>query len=238
MSDKQGPSAHSRPTRTALTSWSQFKGYLESRGSTLVATVVIIAGQTWLANSLALRPVWVFPVLSGVLLITSMAVYQSDLGEPSRAVKWLARGLVGFLALENALCLLLLVRGSFVKSPLDPLGLLLAGVVLWAVNIAVFALAYWEFDGGGPEDRARDSGTFPDLVFPQQQADQEGLAPEDWKPGFLDYAYVSLTAATAFSPTDAMPYSTTAKLIMGSESTISIAIAAMVVARAVNIAKG
>jgi uncharacterized membrane protein len=153
-------------------------------------------------------------------------------------MKWLARGLVGVLALANALCLLLLLRGIFVKSTLDPLGLLLAGVVLWAVNVAVFALAYWEFDGGGPEDRARDSGKLPDLVFPQQQADQDGLAPEGWKPGFSDYAYVSLTAATAFSPTDTMPYSTTAKLIMGSESTICIAIAAMIVARAVNIATG
>lgn len=202
-----------------------------------MATVVIIAGQAWLANSLALRPVWVFPALSGVLLIGSVAVYQSDVAEPSEAMRWLARALVAVLALANASCLLLLVRGIFVKSALDPLDLLLAGVVLWAVNIAVFALAYWELDGGGPEDRARSSGKLPDLVFPQQ-TDRNGLAPKDWKPGFADYAYVSLTAATAFSPTDTMPYSARAKLIMGSEGTISIAIAAMVVARAVNVAKG
>lgn len=142
------------------------------------------------------------------------------------------------LALSNALSLLMLIRYVFLGSRLGPLGLLLAGVVLWVVNIAVFALAYWEIDGGGPEDRARDSGRLPDLVFPQQQSDQEGLAPKDWTPGFSDYLYVSVTAATAFSPTDAMPYSRTAKLLMGLESTISFAIAAMLVARAVNIAKG
>jgi hypothetical protein len=85
--------------------------------------------------------------------------------------------------------------------------LLLAGVVLWVVNIAVFALAYWEVDGGGPEDRARNSGQLPDLVFPRQQADQEGLAPKGWTPSFSDYLYVSVTVATTFSPTDAMPYS-------------------------------
>jgi uncharacterized membrane protein len=150
----------------------------------------------------------------------------------------LARVLVGALSLANALCLIGLVRGVFLQPTLDPLGLLLAGVVLWVVNIAVFALAYWEVDGGGPEDRARDARRLPDLVFPQQQADQQGLAPEGWKPGFLDYLYVSLTAATAFSPTDAMPYSKMAKVLMGVESTMSIAIFAMVVARAVNIAKG
>jgi uncharacterized membrane protein len=110
--------------------------------------------------------------------------------------------------------------------------------VLWVVNIAVFALAYWEVDGGGPEDRARKSGKLPDLVFPQQQPDQEGLAPKDWMPDFSDYLYVSVTAATAFSPTDVMPYSRTAKLIMGLEGTLSIAIVAMLIARAINVAKG
>jgi len=111
-------------------------------------------------------------------------------------------------------------------------------VVLWVVNIAVFALAYWEIDGGGPEDRARGGEHLPDLVFPQQQADQEGLAPAAWRPAFSDYLYVSVTAATAFSSADAMPYSRTAKLLMGLQSTISIAIVAMLVVRAVNIAKG
>lgn len=54
----------------------------------------------------------------------------------------------------------------------------------------------------------------------------------------LDYLYVSLTAATAFSPTDAMPYTRKAKLVMGIESTMSFFIFAMLIARAVNIARG
>jgi hypothetical protein len=224
--------------QTRRTLWSELKAYADSRGSTFLAAMVIIAGQAWLAKSLALRPVWLFPALSGALLIASAAVYRSDRDEPSIAMRWFARGVVGMLALANALSLLLLVRQVFVKATLDPLGLLIAGIVLWVVNIAVFALAYWEIDGGGPEDRARGSGRLPDLVFPQQQADQEGLAPKDWRPSFSDYLYVSVTAGTAFSPTDAMPYSRTAKLIMGLESTISIAITAMVVARAINVAKG
>lgn len=212
--------------------------YAESRGATFFSAAFIIAGQAWLAYRLGLRPLWLFSLLSGLLLIASVAVYRSERDEPSMAMRWFSRSVVGALALSDAACLLLLVRGVFSKSGLDPLELLLSGVVLWAVNTAVFALAYWEFDGGGPEDRARDSGKLPDLVFPQQQADQEGLAPEGWTPHFSDYLYVSLTAATAFSPTDAMPYSRNAKLIMGLESTLSFAIAAMLVARAINIAKG
>jgi uncharacterized membrane protein len=199
---------------------------------------VIIAGQTWLANTLSFQPVWLFPTASAILLIASAAVYRSDRTEPSVPLRLLARAVVGVLALASAVILLLLVRDVFGSSSLAPIQLLLAGLVLWAVNVAVFALAYWEVDGGGPEERATDRDVLPDLVFPQQQADQEGLAPKDWRPTFADYLYVSVTAATAFSPTDAMPYSKTAKLLMGLESTISIAITAMLIARAVNIAKG
>jgi len=227
-----------RPRRTPRGFWAGLTAYADSRGSTFLASAVVIAGQAWLAYTLALRPVWLLPAASTVLLVASAAVYRSDLAEPSRLMRWLARGVVGLLALADAVCAFLLVRDVFVGPSLDPPKLLIAGIVLWAVNIAVFALAYWEVDGGGPEDRAMDSGRLPDLVFPQQQADQQGLAPGDWTPTFGDYLYVSVTAATAFSPTDAMPYSKTAKLLMGLESTISIAILAMLVARAVNIAKG
>jgi hypothetical protein len=236
MSGSSRPPAS--PPRKGRSLWSEVRAYADSRGSTFLAALVIIAGQTWLADTLALRPPWLFPALSAVLLMASAAVYRSDREEPSVHMRWLGRATVGMLALGDAVYLFMLVRDVFTKSTLDPVGLLLAGVALWIVNIAVFALAYWEIDGGGPEDRANDDGRLPDLVFPQQQADQEGLAPKDWKPTFSDYLYVSLTAATAFSPTDAMPYTRTAKLLMGLESTISFMTFAMLVARAVNIAKG
>lgn len=238
MSKPHDDRVQAKSPQTERTLWSELKAYADSRGSTFLAAVVIIAGQAWLARSLQLRPVWLFPAVAAALLIASVAVYRSDREEPSIGMRWIARAVVAMLALANALCLFLLVQNVFTKSTLSPIGLLLAGVVLWVVNTAVFALAYWEIDGGGPEDRARDSGVLPDLVFPQQQADQEGLAPKGWKPSFSDYLYVSVTAATAFSPTDAMPYSRPAKLLMGLESTISIAVLAMLVARAVNIAKG
>jgi hypothetical protein len=214
------------------------KAYAESRGSAFLAAGIVIAGQAWLASRLALQPVWLFPLVSAALLVASVAAYRSDLEEPSLAMRWFARGVVVVLALANAVVLGVLVRGIFTQSMLDPLGLLLAGVVLWVVNIAVFALAYWEIDGGGPEDRARDSGKLPDLVFPQQQSDQQGLAPKGWSSAFADYLYVSVTASTAFSPTDAMPYSRVAKLMMALESTVSFSIVIMLVARAVNVAKG
>jgi uncharacterized membrane protein len=210
----------------------------ESRRPVFAAALFIIAGQTWIAHSLSLRPVWVLPLIATVLLVASIAVYEG-VDTPGAVARVLARALIVVLVIANAASLALLVHGVFVGSALGPAGLLLAGLALWLVNLAVFALMYWEFDGGGPESRADGyPGRSPDLVFPQQQADQQGLAPPTWKPSFYDYVYVSLTSAIAFSPTDAMPYSKWAKLAMGAESVLSFATLAVVVARAVNIAHG
>jgi uncharacterized membrane protein len=135
--------------------------------------------------------------------------------------------------------LVVLVRGVFFGSDLQPPSLLLTGLALWLVNVAVFALLYWEMDGGGPEARADGYvGRHPDLVFPQHQADQQELTPDGWKPTFYDYLYVALTSAMAFSPTDAMPYSRRAKLVMAVENLLSFATLAVIVARAVNVARG
>ena len=211
----------------------------ESRWAAFGSMVVIIGGQTWVAASLSLRPIWLYPTIAGILMLASVAVYIPSRTEPSRALRALSLSLVTVLVIANIVSLVLLVRGVFVGSKLSPPGLLLAGAALWIVNVAVFTLVYWELDGGGPEARA-DGYTegHPDFVFPQQQQDQQGLAPSDWKPTFPDYLYVSLTSATAFSPTDAMPYSQRAKLVMGVEDTLSLIIAAMLVARAINVARG
>ena len=209
----------------------------ESRVPAFAAALIAIAGQTWVSRSLGFSPVWLFAAVSAALLIASVAIYLSPWDQPSSLMRALSAGLIGVLVVANAVSIVLLVRGVFVGSRLDALGLLGTGCVLWAVNIALFALAYWEIDGGGPEARSTHR-QLPDLVFPQQQANGPGLVPEGWQPRFGDYLYVSLTAATAFSPTDALPYTRTAKLVMAAESTMSIAVVAMLVARAVNIAHG
>jgi hypothetical protein len=47
--------------------------------------------------------------------------------------------------------------------------------------------------------------------------------------------YVALTAGSAFSPTDAMPLTYRAKLLLGVQSTVSLALVVLVTARAVNV---
>jgi uncharacterized membrane protein len=51
----------------------------------------------------------------------------------------------------------------------------------------------------------------------------------------MDYLYVAFTNATAFSPTDTMPLSRWAKMLMFLQSLISLLTVVLVVARAVNI---
>ena len=239
MTDKpdSSPPSAAKPGGDFVPSW-QRPTEPESRWAAFAAVLIIIAGQTWVAASLSLRPVWVYPTIAGALLLASVAVYIPSRTEPSRALRVLSLSVIAVLVIANMVSVVLVVRGVFVGSKLSPAGLLLAGAALWIVNVAVFALIYWELDGGGPEARADGYRDYPDLVFPQQQQDQQGLAPPTWKPTFPDYLFVSLTSATAFSPTDAMPYSKPAKLVMGIESVLSFVIAAMLVARAINIARG
>ena len=111
-----------------------------------------------------------------------------------------------------------------------------AGVVLF-VNMITFGLVFWELDSGGPVARAlQDKRAEPDFQFPQDENPQ--LAAPGWAPELNDYLYVALTNSIAFSPTDAMPLSHRAKLVMGVESLVSAVTVLVVAARAVNILGG
>ena len=101
------------------------------------------------------------------------------------------------------------------------------------MNVLLFALWFWQLDGGGPVARPTSKPEGWDFLFPQQT--EALLMQSGWRPLFLDYLYVSFTNAAAFSPTDTMPLSRWAKMLMLVQSAISLSLAVMVVARAVNI---
>jgi uncharacterized membrane protein len=120
--------------------------------------------------------------------------------------------------------------------------LLSSGGLIWLTNVIVYSLWFWELDGDGPFDRER----FPsacetpsiDFLFPQMSIDPNrvtGVNPRTWKPMFLDYVYLSFTNALAISPTDVMPLTRTAKMVMLAESLISFVTVALILARSVNI---
>ena len=216
--------------------------YFRTRVAALVMTLVVMAGQTWIAYTIQFNFVWILPVISGVMLTSSILAYSGSHAKPSRSARALSIAVVVLLPLINLVCM-----GWFVYDMLNPATvtlshqLLLAGFALWVVNIGVFSLAYWELDTGGPEIRALGLPTvfrnknYPDFVFPQQTSDDPQLAPENWTPGFVDYLYVSITTATSFSPAAVIPYTHMAKIMAGAEALVSLFILGLIVTRAMSL---
>ena len=149
--------------------------------------------------------------------------------------RWLSLAMIALVSAANVASIILLihllVNGAHANAPT----LLRAAVHMWVVNVLLFGLWYWQLDGGGPRARPTCEPAARDFLFPQQT--EPVLLEGGWRPLFLDYLYVSFTNAAAFSPTDTLPLSRWAKMLMLVQSAISLALAVMVVARAVNILK-
>ena len=176
-------------------------------------------------------------LLAALLLTFPHGLVQRSLGVGTHRLRVgrrvLSLTIIGILTAANSASIYLLVHvlingGTVVASPL-----LRAAVHLWCVNVLVFALGFWQLDGGGPVKRRSLDIPDRDFFFPQQ-ADSE-LFGTTWQPTFIDYLYVSYTNSAAFSPTDTMPLSRWAKVLMLIQSAVSLTLGLMVVARAVNI---
>jgi uncharacterized membrane protein len=145
-------------------------------------------------------------------------------------------GLLALVWVFNVLGVIVLVASLVAHSAVQATGrqLLVSGGAVWFTDAVAFGLAFWELDCGGPVSRALATGARkPDFQFPQDENPE--LAREGWRPRLWDYFYVSLTNATAFSPTDVMPLTRPAKALMAAESTLSAVTVLLVAARAVNI---
>lgn len=196
---------------------------------------VAVAAQALLSYQLVPGPRYLLPTVEAVLLVGLVAADPNRLTAESRDLRLLSIGLIAVVALANAFALVRLVD-QLVGGAGSGRELLSAAAGVWITNVVVFGLAFWELDRGGPLGRA---GAVPapehlDLWFPQD-GDARDATTHGWQPVFLDYLFVSLTASTAFSPTDTMPLTTRAKALMGGQSLISLLTVGLVAARAVNI---
>ncbi len=209
----------------------------EARWQAAAAVTIAIALQFPLPGRLVLlQPVWLLPVLEGLLLVALVVVNPRHINRESRAIRMLSLTLAAVLSLANAWSVARLVTGLVQGTEGNTAGPLLAtGGVIWLTNVVIFALWYWEFDRGGPVARANATRIYPDFLFAQMTSPH--LAPSRWEPAFGDYLYLSFTNATAFSPTDVMPLSRWAKMAMTAQASVSIVTVVLVVARAVNILK-
>lgn len=120
-----------------------------------------------------------------------------------------------------------------VHSGISGLTLLTTSISIWTTNILVFALAYWQIDRGGPFGRHNGWQGRTDFTFPR--GDSSDNVPENWQPIFADYLSLAFNTSAAFSPTDVLPLLPRAKLLMITQSIISLITVIAVGARAINI---
>jgi hypothetical protein len=177
--------------------------------------------------------VWLALCIPQALLV-AMLFLSGRVGDHER-VHRLTQAFLSFVVLGNLVGLILLVAALLTEKSSDLTGaqLLTSGAVVWLANVIVFGLWFWTLDGGGPLRRASLGRTTPDFLFPQDESPSRAGA--GWYPRLEDYVYVALTNAVAFSPTDAMPLTRSAKTLMAVESMISVVALLLVAARAVNV---
>ena len=221
--DAAGPTpAWRRPTRG------------EHRLPVTVAILGMVGLQAAVPDRLAPLDRWWLPAIEVAILVALVAANPGRISSASRRLRLLGLTLIALASAANGWSVIRLVVGLVDGTEGGAAGPLLAtGANIWLTNIVIFGLWYWELDRGGPVSRAHARDNEPDFLFPEMTAPQ--LAAPDWEPTFVDYLYVAFTNATAFSPTDTLPFSRWSKLTMMLQATISLVTAALVIARAVNI---
>lgn len=197
-------------------------------------TVLAAIGlQLALPERLTAGPSWLIPALEGALLIGMFMATPRQLEHEHPRRRRTALSLTALVSAANIYSLGALTHLLLHGRVSNGRELVISGVLIWLTNFLIFALWYWEMDRGGPGRRASGHDGPPDFLFPQMSDDR--IEPREWRPRFIDYLYVSLTNATAFSPTDTMPLTPAAKGTMGIQGLVSLVTIGLIVSRAVNI---
>lgn len=190
---------------------------------------ILLTGLLYLVlpPNVIIGPNWLLLVVEGVFVVPLVidALTAWDLSHTARRILVLVPLGVSTLALVAGVVLFVLTLPTNKYAT----NLLRAAALLWSFNILVFALWYWEVDGGGPWKRHLAGNRAADFLFPQQ------AAGERWVPHFLDYLFVAFTGATALSPADTYPLTRLAKMLMMLEAVLSLTVIGILIARAVNI---
>jgi uncharacterized membrane protein len=196
------------------------------------AVALAIVLSLLLPDRLLVGPRVLLPGIELVLLVVLVVVVPRRATRHDRRRRMFALTVVGLVSATTIVALARLVHYLVAGGRVGGERLIESGGLLWLTLVLLFAVFYWEFDGGGPVARMRHPD-FPDFLFPQMDSPEH--APPNWRPGFVDYLYLSLTNSVAFSPTDTMPLTGTAKVLMGIQSITALMTLGLVVARAVNI---
>jgi hypothetical protein len=200
------------------------------------AIIVVAALHVALPAQYRVHPRWLFPA---VLLVLLIVLIVGDPGRIDRQRTWLrviTRIVIAVITVANLFAAVRLVVDILNNDKLyasNAGGLLATGGVVWTTNVIAFGLWYWDLDRGGAAARAHHPQRNPSFVFPEMQHSR--YVDAGWVPRFVDYLSLAFWTATAFSPTDVSAIKPWAKLLMMLEAAGSLALAVLVVSRAVNI---
>jgi uncharacterized membrane protein len=217
----------------------------EHRWPAAIALVVALALYATLPSSFFPPLRYAVVAIGVVLLIPLFAINPVRMHRQTRLSRWLSVGQTLLLLLANQVALVQLIIELVTAVKSDGPTLLLAALQVWVTNVIVFALLYWELDRGGPVARTKEKRQnlpMADFRFPQDE-DHDAVSEVavrssvklNWTASFLDYLYFSASNSMAFSPTDSMPLSHRAKMLMLLESFAGFVILALVIARAVSL---
>jgi uncharacterized membrane protein len=206
----------------------------EPRWPMAAAVLVSVAMQLSLPDRHVLSPTVLFPTVETLLLVVLVIGDPGRIDRRSPTLKRITMGLVIVMSVDNLAGVVELVRDILDGSKGDSGTVLLAtGGALWVTNVIAFSLWFWLLDRGGPAARALGTPHAAAFAFPENTSPE--LAAPNWSPQYPDYLYLAFTNSSALSPTDTMPVTRWAKMAMLVQSFISLVIAVMIVARAVNI---
>lgn len=196
--------------------------------------VIIMALQYFTDSSFLPYDKFVIIGFEAVLLVALAVVTSEGYGRVSRSRRLLALTLIAIVAAINIFSLIFLVRALMFEHavPIDGGQLLLSGFTIYVTNIFMFALLYWEMDGGGPDQRV-SSNRVRDFLFPQMI--HAAISRGGWLPGFMDYLYLSTTNVMNFASADTIPISHRAKFLMMIQALVSVVTVVLVAARAIGI---
>lgn len=199
-----------------------------------LALLVVVLLQFFTDSSLL--PLPKVAIIAPELLLICILTLVTPAGyeRVSKTRRTLGVGLIGFITLTNIISLALLLGALFFgDGPVDGRSLLLNGLVIYVTNIIMFALWYWEIDGGGPDKRLSNQTAREDFIFPQLL--HAHIFKNTWRPGFVDYLYLSATNVTNFASADTLPVSRRAKIMMMLQALVAVITIVLVAARAISI---
>ncbi|HXJ67028.1 MAG TPA: hypothetical protein VNN79_25010 [Actinomycetota bacterium] len=180
---------------------------------------------------------WVIPIVEVAMLVILIARDPGRIDKRSVALRRQTIFLIGFMTAATIGGVIRLSWQILDGTSRVSAGALLGrGAGVWITNVIVFSLWYWELDRGGPAERAAAAPIEPSFVFPEDGIPER--VAEGWMPQYPDYLYLAFSTGTAFSATDTAPVRMWAKMTLLLESSLSLVIAVLVVARAINVLPG